>query len=268
MNLSGTHLQTVFAAHTLTNTGNGLDTFDFASAISGDHTPTVSYYNDADGSGTLTPGDTVLTDTDGDTIPDTGLIASGAVFNLLIGYTIGFIDPQTPSGVATIVTTAASSFNVLLTASVTDTVTVLIEPDLLVLKAAVTVWDPINLGVNPKAIPGAVVDADSVTILDPIPVEGDLFVNDLGAPGSGPVQFSDGVPVSGLTYGFISLASGADDLFFSNDGGASFSYTPLPDADGYDANVTHIRIDPGGPLAAATAGGAPSFSLTFRIRIQ
>jgi hypothetical protein len=105
-------------------------------------------------------------------------------------------------------------------------------------------------------------------VLDNVPVQGDLFVGDVGAPGSGPVEFADGSPSSGLTYTFISLASGADDLFFSDDGGVTFGYTPVPDADGYDAAVTHLRVEPTGALAPATAGGDPSFSLRFRVRVD
>ncbi len=281
-NLSGYHLDTLFGVKLLTNTGNGTDTFNFTSVIGGAHTPTLSYYEDVDGSGTLSPGDIALVDTDGDGNVDTGPVLAAATFDLLIGYTIGFVDPQNPSGVATIDTTASSSFNPLATALVSDTVTIIIDPDLLVMKSVVTISDPINGVTNPKAIPGAVVrytiqvtneggaptDANTVSVLDPIPVLGDLYVNDLGAPGSGPVLFSDGATASGLTYTFISLASGADSLFFSNDGGATFTYTPIPDASGYDTAVTHIRVDPTGALAAGTGAGNPSFSLGFNVRVQ
>jgi hypothetical protein len=282
VNLSGRHTEIVFAAHTLTNAGNGTDSFDLSYVISGDHTPVVTLYHDADASGTFTAGDSLLTDTDGDTVPDTGALAPGAVFDLLIGCEIGFVDPQNPSGTAFIETTATSSFEPLVSESVTDTVTILIEPDLLVLKSVVTLSDPVNGGVSPKAIPGAVVsytiqatneggaptDADSVSVLDAIPVQGELFVGDLGGLGSGPVAFTDGSPSSGLAYTFISLGSGADSLSFSNDGGVTFTYTPVPDADGYDSAVTHVRIEPSGAFAAATAGGEPSFALSFRLRVS
>ena len=103
----------------------------------------------------------------------------------------------------------------------------------------------------------------------------------LAAPGSitldgafgdwGVVAFADGVEASGLTYTFISLASGADDLEFSNDGGATFSYLPVPDAGGFDASVTQVRVNPKGVFAATTAltdPNSPSFNLTLRIRVD
>jgi uncharacterized repeat protein (TIGR01451 family) len=282
VSLTGRHGEVVFAAHALTNVGNAMDTFDLAYAISGDHVPLVALYLDADASGTFTAGDTALTDTDGDSVPDTGPLAPGAALDLLIGYEIGFVDPQNPSGTASIVTTATSSYQPLVTDAVTDTVAILIEPDLVVLKSVGTLSDPVNAGTNPKAIPGAVVrytiqvtntggaptDADSVAVLDPIPVQGALFVGDVAGPGSGPVEFTDGSPSSGLTYTFGGLGSGADSLAFSDDGGVTFAYTPVPDVGGCDAAVTHIRIDPGGALAAASAGGDPSFSLRFRLRVN
>jgi hypothetical protein len=37
--------------------------------------------------------------------------------------------------------------------------------------------------------------------------------------------------------------------------------------DGFDSTVTNIRINPKGQFAAA-AGGNPSFSVIFRVRLQ
>ena len=87
-----------------------------------------------------------------------------------------------------------------------------------------------------------------------------LYVGDLGAPGSGPVAFTQGSPSSGLTYAFTSLASTTDNLAFSNNGGASFAYTPTPDANGYDSAVTHIRVTPQGIFAGASGSGSPNFT--------
>jgi hypothetical protein len=79
------------------------------------------------------------------------------------------------------------------------------------------------------------------------------------------VSFSNGSPTSGLTYTYTSLASGTDDLSFSSNGGLSYTYTPVPDANGYDAAVTHLRIAPKGIFAGASSGN-PSFSYQFRVR--
>ena len=64
---------------------------------------------------------------------------------------------------------------------------------------------------------------------------------------------------SGLTYSFTSLANATDDLEFSNNGGASWTYVPTIDANGVDANVTHVRIRPKGSMV-------PGSSFTINLR--
>lgn len=148
-------------------------------------------------------------------------------------------------------------------------------------KTVVTVDDPFNGSSNPLAIPGAnvrytitttnqgpgAVDSDTVLITEPLPSDLELFVNDLGAPGSGPVLFADGAPPSGLTYTFGGLGDPADDLMF-DDGSLTYTYTPVPDVDGYDANVTAIRVNPKGILNGSGVGGDPSFELRLRMRVR
>ena len=155
------------------------------------------------------------------------------------------------------------------------TLTVIAFPSLTMVKASTVYSDPFNGTTNPKAIPGAFVsytatvsntgagsaDSNTIVIVDAIPANTDLFVGDLGGAGSGPVAFTDGAPSSGLTYTFTSLASGADDVSFSNDGGATYTYVPVPDGNGVDSAVTHIRINPKG-VFAPTSG----FQIVFRIR--
>jgi hypothetical protein len=155
------------------------------------------------------------------------------------------------------------------------TLTVVVFPILTVVKASTVYSDPFNGTTNPKAIPGAFVnyivtvsntgagsvDTDTMVIVDPIPANTDLFVGDLGGVGSGPVAFLDGAPSSGLTYTFTSLASAVDDVGFSNDGGATYTYVPTPDGNGVDPTVTHIRINPKGTFV-----GNSGFQIVFRIR--
>ncbi len=155
-------------------------------------------------------------------------------------------------------------------------------PNILMLKSFQVSSDPFNGAVNPKAIPGAAMlytvtatnqgpgatDADTVVITDPIPANTELFVGDLGGPGSGPVLFSDGATPSGLSYSFINLGSGADSIAFSNDSGATWVYAPTPDGNGYDANVTNIRVSLSGTFNAAAGPNQPSFSLQFRVRVK
>ena len=149
-------------------------------------------------------------------------------------------------------------------------------------KSSALVSDPITGTVQPKRIPGALIDYNimvenpnsvlttigGVAVSDHLPAGTELYVGNLGLPGSGPIAFSDGPLLgllfgSGLTYSYGGLASGADSVAFSNNNGASYAYVPAPDANGFDANVTDIRVTPSG---TQTAGSA--FNLRFRVRLR
>jgi len=132
-----------------------------------------------------------------------------------------------------------------------------------------------------KRIPGAVVeyqvitsnsggaaDADSIVVTDAIPANTSFRVADIGASGSGPVAFVDGATPSGLTYTFTSLAATTDDVEFSADGGVTWTYVPTAAADGCDAGVTHVRMNPKGTFVPDTATPDPSFTLSFRICVN
>lgn len=155
-------------------------------------------------------------------------------------------------------------------------------PELLVMKSVHTLSDPYNENVNPKAIPGATmlytititnqgicpVDDDTMVIIDPIPEHASLFVNDIDVPGSGPLLFLDGTAPSGLTYTFTSLESTTDDIDFSGDGGATYTYVPSPDAHGFDGNVSHIRVSPKGTFQGSSTPPAPYADLKFKVRVD
>jgi hypothetical protein len=143
-------------------------------------------------------------------------------------------------------------------------------------KTAAVVSDPLNGALTPKAIPGAAVDYTitvgntsnralddgTIAVADLVPVKTKLYVKDLGLTGSGPVAFNQAL-LSGLTFTFTNLASTTDDVSFSKDGGATYTYIPTPDADGCDALVTHVKVRPHGSLA--TTG---SFSVRFRVVVR
>lgn len=155
---------------------------------------------------------------------------------------------------------------------------------LTVTKTSQTVSDPMG-NLLPKAVPGAVVDytvmitnplANSlttvagVTFTDAIPTNTDLRVSDLPLLTGGPVVFTDGlVPPTTLSYTFTSFANTTDSIDFSADGKPvtdvtkSWTYQPTADANGYDRNVTHIRVR---MIGTQTAGS--SFSLRFRVRLR
>lgn len=134
---------------------------------------------------------------------------------------------------------------------------------------------------NPKSIPSAVIDfttqvanrsllpqlPEALFVTNQVPTQLILYVGDLAGAGSGPVDFKQGTWPSQLTCTFGGIADGTDCLEFSNNDGATFSYQPLPDADGYDAAVTHIRIRPQGLMAPALLQPS-SFVLRYRMKVK
>ena len=158
-----------------------------------------------------------------------------------------------------------------------------LSPSLVLTKSALTVFDPVNLGTDAKAIPGAWVeysltasnsgagspDPDSVTVTEPLPANVALFVGDIDGPNSGPVDFDDGAgtAASGLGYVYGGLGDLGDSLQFSVDG-LDYDYVPTGDADGFDPAVRFVRIRPTGSFAAANGGSDREFTLRFRVRVQ
>lgn len=159
----------------------------------------------------------------------------------------------------------------------TATATVTVTPKVTVAKTSAPYSDPVNGTTNPKLIPGGfvaytitvsnpsslAVDANTVVISDPTAAQLDLFVNHYSGASGGPVIFTQGSPSSTLTYTYTSLASTTDDVEFSNNGGSTWTYTPVVGANNTDVNVTDIRIRPKGTMAANS-----SFSVTFRYYIN
>jgi hypothetical protein len=147
---------------------------------------------------------------------------------------------------------------------------------LTIVKASQVYSDPVKGTVSPKAIPGGfltytitvgnptstAVDSNTIVVLDATPANLQLFVGDL-INGAGPLVFQQGATHSALTYSWGGLASTTDDLEFSNNGGTSWTYTPVPNALGVDPAVTHFRIRPKGAMAANS-----SFSLQVRYRLK
>jgi hypothetical protein len=161
-------------------------------------------------------------------------------------------------------------------------VTVTSGPTLSHLKSVAVLSDPLNNTTNPKSIPGAMqvytlrltnsgagsVDNNTVAIVDAIPANTALFVQDLGVAGSGPVAFTNGTPSSALTYTYSGLGNASDDVEFSNNGGTIWTYTPVANANGCDPAVTHIRVRPKGTMAGASGAGNPYFEVRFRVRVN
>jgi large repetitive protein len=150
-------------------------------------------------------------------------------------------------------------------------------PPLNLTKISAVYADPVNGTSLPKAIPGALIsytitvnnpgalnpDANSISVSDSTPAGLAVHIADIGSAGSGPVEFIDGAPSSGLGYTFTSLDSLTDDVEFSNNGGASWNYIPTADANGDDDGITNIRIRPQGAMVPTS-----SFAINVRFRIK
>jgi uncharacterized repeat protein (TIGR01451 family) len=92
--------------------------------------------------------------------------------------------------------------------------------------------------------------ASSFVLLDPVPADTDFKVGSASAA----------LGTTGLTVA----------LSYSNDGGTTWTYTPVSAAGGapagYDRNVTHVRWTFTGSLAQDSPNNAGSVAFTTRIR--
>lgn len=138
-------------------------------------------------------------------------------------------------------------------------------------KSSTVISDPVNGTTNPKLIPGAVlsyginvsnsgtmaVDSSTIFILDPLP-------SVLEYNGASTVVFSNGAPVSGLTF------NAATDVRWSKSATAPASFAACTDtpAAGFDATIRYVCIRPSGTMAGATGAGQPSFTVSFQTRIK
>ena len=268
--VNGSSLLPVYYAHTFTPGTGGNVSFAVASRTQGTW-PAIALYQDTNCNGVYDGADIAL--------PASLVATAGVPICILVKDTV-----PVGAGAGTtdqIVTRATFTFTnsigpVVRTYNVTDTTTVVAAPSLTVLKSVQTFSDPFNNTTNPKAIPGAVmlytvivtnsgsgaVDSNSLAITDPIPANTAMCVSNICS--NPPVTFvCSTTPPCGLTFNYASAVT------YSNHSGgvAPFNYTPVPDANGYDANVTGVRINPSGILNGA-GGGNPSFTTYFRVRVN
>jgi hypothetical protein len=153
-----------------------------------------------------------------------------------------------------------------------DLASLVFKPALTVTKTSAAFSDGVSV-TNPKMIAGSVVEytlsatspasytvtSNSILMGDATPANTALVVTDIGGSGSGPAAFIAGS--TGLTYSFTSLANATDDIEFSNNGGASWTYTPVAGGNGTDPAVTNVRLRPKGIMAASS-------TLQFRLRYR
>ena len=147
-------------------------------------------------------------------------------------------------------------------------------PTLQVSKISDIVSDPVNTTTNPKRIPGSIirytitvtntgpgaVDASSLVMTDAVPVNTTLCV---AVACGGVVQFIDGTPASGLSFSYASNVTYSTTVA----GAAPFDHSASPDANGFDATITGIRIAPVGTMSAASVGN-PNFSIRFYVKVN
>jgi len=148
-------------------------------------------------------------------------------------------------------------------------------PVLTVVKSATTVSDPISGTINPYNIPGSIIeyritvtntglaatDADSLLLVDPIPADTALVVTDP------PVTISNAQAITGLTLTYTTLNDLNDQVEFSADG-TDYSLIPIADGNGTDTSVKYLRFSPAGQFNASDGITDPSFTVTFRVRLQ
>ncbi|MFM2407605.1 MAG: hypothetical protein RL358_347 [Pseudomonadota bacterium] len=164
-------------------------------------------------------------------------------------------------------------------------VVTVVSPPIINLSKLVSAFsDPVNGTTNPKFLPGGiseysvsasnsggVTDNNSLFITDSVPINTTMSVKDFAAAGSGPVAFVQGTPSSGLTYNYVSLASLTDDVDFFGaipPAAASWGYVPVAGADGCDANVAQIRVNPKGVFVGSATTPNPNFTVRFHVCLK
>ena len=146
-----------------------------------------------------------------------------------------------------------------------------------VTKTIATRRDPVNGATLPKAVPGAwvqyqltvvnqgpgAVDANTVVVIDALSSNTAMCVTTACSGAASPVTYDDSTsPVpTGLSFNY------AANVTYSKDG-VTYTYTPIPDAAGFDAAITRVRIAPTGAMNAPGAGGQPRFVLRYVVRVN
>jgi uncharacterized repeat protein (TIGR01451 family) len=147
------------------------------------------------------------------------------------------------------------------------------QPALTIVKSSTIISDPVNAA-NPKRIPNAIVgyeitvtnsgpgtvDSNTLVITDAIPTGTVMYVS---TTSGNPVAFANGATASGLVFDYASNVS-----YSSAGASGPWTYTPVPDAQGFDPLVRAVRIAPAGVMNAASGGNNPSFIIQFRVRIN
>ena len=242
--------------------GRRFDTDQFSVRINQGATVVVSSTTTGTG-GTVTGGDSGLVQMVAGTAYSLDEIISGpgslAQYTRAMGCTNG-TNGVTTSFPTTVPGTITPVLGDVITCTITNT-RLAGNATLVVTKTSTVLSDAVSAA-NPKAIPGAIVrytitvqntgnlavDANSIIVQDPFPAN---FTLDASTP----FTFVNGTVPSGLNAFNQSTM-----VTYSNTGGAPYT-TPL--GSGYNPAIRGFRFAPTGTMAAATAGGPSSFSISF-----
>jgi trimeric autotransporter adhesin len=107
-------------------------------------------------------------------------------------------------------------------------------------------------------------------LTDTIPTNTSIFVQSSANYPEPAFTFTDGTgaAVSGLSFVYSGPASITDDVEFSNNNGSDFNYLPTPDSDGFDSQVTDVRINPQGIFNPSNGTDIPTFTVNFSVRVD
>lgn len=139
-----------------------------------------------------------------------------------------------------------------------------------------TTWDPVNNAAYPKSLPGGRKRLEIAAVNpDLVPADNGSLGLSIGIPnramialdgdGTSPafLQFTDGIPLSGLALTYSAPGSTTDDVDFSSDNGQHWDYVPVPGDDASQAAVTNVRLRPRGAMAAGS-----SFSVSLPLKTK
>lgn len=157
------------------------------------------------------------------------------------------------------------------------TVTVTVGPqDLTMTVSSAVTWDPVNGTGRPFALPGSKgrtslavrnpdlvpLDDGSLALVYRVPAKTSVALDGDGTAGNPVFGFSDGSPASGTTLSYVP-GSASDDVDFSADNGATWTYAPVAGDRASEAAVTALRFRPRG---AMKAGSAFTVSFPYLVR--
>lgn len=132
--------------------------------------------------------------------------------------------------------------------------------------SSATTWDPLNGTSNPKSVPGSrqrstavatnpdivALDSNTVAVVLRTPAHASVAFDGDGTSSTF-LKFTDGATASTLTTSYASPASTADDVDFSSDGGATWTYAPVSTDAASVAAINAMRVRLKGAMAAQSS---------------